>query len=127
MMSFKLQIYHALEIRTSSKSRHVRFSPDGQKLASVSDNNRLWLWDIETGITELANVPFISAGHVAFAALISHDMDWSFDEQGFLRHELTRLLWLPTSLRGRIAVHKSFVAIGAPSGAITFIQWPVTL
>jgi hypothetical protein len=42
----------------------------------------------------------------------------------FLRHLSTQLLWLSAPLRGRIAVHDSFVAIGSPTGAVTFIQWP---
>jgi WD40 repeat protein len=120
----------ALKGHTSSVF-DVQISPDGKKLASASRDNTLRFGDIENGsaqlIAESANVRFNSAGYVAFPAWISRHMYWSFDSQGFLQHESTRSLWLPAPLRGGIAAHKSFVAIGAPSGAVTFIQWPVTL
>ena len=123
--------------------RNVVFSPDGKKLASGSYDDTVRLWDVETGQTiglaleghtnMALNLTFTSDGKPTTStvdAAIFADVQLcsailSIDELGFLRHGKTRVLWLPTMLRGQIAGLPSVVALGSQSGAISFIRWPV--
>ena len=122
---------------------NVVFSPDGQMLASGSHDNTIRLWDIETGQA----IQLALEGHTDMALNLTFSLDGkptrstidsavfadvqlcsailSIDELGFLQHGKTRVLWLPTMLRGEIAGLPSVVAVGSQSGAISLIHWPV--
>jgi WD40 repeat protein len=101
----------------------VAFSPNGQTLASSSHDNTLRLWDVETG--QMINQLHARLSPSAFESC--RPLLLSFDSQGFLQHPSKRLLWLPVPLRGCIAFSSSSVVVGSPTGAVTFIRWPVPL
>jgi hypothetical protein len=132
----------ALEGHTDQVTNAV-FSLDGKTLASGSGDQTVRLWDVETGQaiglalegrTNMAlNLTFTSDGKpttstidsAIFADVQLCSAILSIDELGFLRHGKTRVLWLPTMLRGEIAGLPSVVAVGSRSGAISLIRWPV--
>jgi len=107
-------------------------------------DNTVQFWDVETGqaigsalknhTDWVKNVVFSPDGQsinlsavdsAAFMDVQLCSATTFIDELGFLQHAKTRLLWLPTILRGQIAVLPSMVAVGSQSGAISFIKWPV--
>jgi WD40 repeat protein len=105
----------------------VAFLPNGQFIVSHSDGNTVRVWDVTTGTEQhtrpdLNLSPAARAPHtvVAFQADDITGWVWRVGPSGTRQ----QLCWLPRQYRGKkFAFHGQTVCIGAPSGAITILDF----
>jgi hypothetical protein len=104
----------------------IAFSPDGQSVVSRSRDHTVRTWDASTGIEQHITSGPDPSSTLASCAIVAFQID---DATGWVLRvassgTLQRLCWLPKQYQGyEIASHGQTMCIGAPSGAITILDF----
>jgi WD40 repeat protein len=105
----------------SGRVRSVAFSPDGELVASGSDDNTVRLWEAATGAPHGEPLK----GHSDCVRSVAFSPDGKLvTVSDWVTKDAEKLLWLPPDYRATCGdVWDSLLVLGHSSGAVSFFQF----